>query len=349
VFPDAIAARGKEIERMPCAPRASSKIAASVWPRLLLLAGISAPKSLSTMMIKAVERDQMPLRLESLALTRLELFFHDVLLWPATGFIYRYGQSIALVSNWHIFSGVNPITGAFRDDSRGFCPNRVKFGLSIRSATDRSYSFRNIDLPLIVDGQSLWWEHKGYLDQEQKLKIVDIGVLQLNERIPDFDAIENSIVTLPAHVLVNVGTNGEATSYEHGFPRVAAEVFILGYPKGLAKQGVLPVWKRGSIASEPLFTVMDNAPVILIDAVTRDGMSGSPVLYFGDQITDTLGRLRGDDRRDTPWLVGVYAGREGVTREENEMTLGRVWHRRLLDEIFYQRVPGSQKMVVYGL
>lgn len=139
-----------------------------------------------------------------------------------------------------------------------------------------------------------------------------------------------------------MGANEEALSFEHGYPRVAAEVFILGYPRGLTMQGVLPVWKRGSIASEPLFSVMDQAPAILVDAVTRKGMSGSPVLYFGDEITDVLGRPRGGNQRGEPWLIGVYAGREGVTGEEIEMALGRVWHRRLLDEIFFQQVPGGR-------
>ena len=47
----------------------------------------------------------MKVRLESLAVTRLTLFFHDIELGPATGFLYRYGQDVALVSCWHCFSG----------------------------------------------------------------------------------------------------------------------------------------------------------------------------------------------------------------------------------------------------
>lgn len=45
--------------------------------------------------------------------------------------------------------------------------------------------------------------------------------------------------------------------------------------------------------------------------------------------------------QDQPLLVGVYAGREGVTADENEMALGRVWHKAFVDEIFYQGIPGS--------
>jgi len=81
---------------------------------------------------------------------------------------------------------------------------------------------------------------------------------------------------------------------------------------------------------------------MFVDAITREGMSGSPVLYFGDEITDISGRPGpAPDPRREPWLVGVYAGRDGVTGEEIEMALGRVWHKRLLDEIFYHRVPGD--------
>jgi hypothetical protein len=129
---------------------------------------------------------------------------------------------------------------------------------------------------------------------------------------------------------------------EHAYPRVAADVFILGYPKGLTSQGVMPVWKRGTIASEPLINLMSNVPAMFVDAVTREGMSGSPVIHFGYEITDARGRpgpaypYPGRE----PWLVGVYAGRDGVTGEEIEMALGRVWHKRLLDEIFSHQIPG---------
>ena len=37
-------------------------------------------------------------------------------------------------------------------------------------------------------------------------------------------------------------------------------------------------------------------------------------------------------------LVGVYAGREGVTFEENSMALGRVWKIEVLESIFGEAV-----------
>jgi hypothetical protein len=281
----------------------------------------------------------MRVRQQSLAVTKLELFFHDIPLGPATGFIYKYGQSIALVSNWHVFS-VNPRTGNLRNTD-GLFPDRVRFTLKLFDPETGTASFRGEQVLLIENQQSLWWQHKGYIDPSGLPKIVDIGVLVLDKRLPDFEAVKDKIVSLPAIALLTGGPTEQDMRVESGYPRVAAEVFILGYPKGLSMQGVMPVWKRGSIASEPLFDVMDQAPAFLVDAATRDGMSGSPVLYFGDEITDALGRLAAGNRQGEPWLVGVYAGREGVRQEEMDMTLGRVWHRRLLDEIFFDQIPGN--------
>jgi hypothetical protein len=54
------------------------------------------------------------------------------------------------------------------------------------------------------------------------------------------------------------------------------DVFVLGYPFGPGKTG-LPVWKRGSIASEPdLVPQVEN--YLLVDTASRPGMSGSPVI-----------------------------------------------------------------------
>jgi hypothetical protein len=140
-------------------------------------------------------------------------------------------------------------------------------------------------------------------------------------------------------MVVDFGTERMRATF--AYPLVASEVFILGYPLGLTKQGIFPIWKRGSIASEPFFDLMDG-PIILVDAVTREGMSGSPVLYFGNALATTEGRDAFGPPSSQPWLVGVYAGREGVTEEEVHMALGRVWKRPLLDEIFHSQGQAAQ-------
>jgi hypothetical protein len=285
---------------------------------------------------------QMMFRHQSLAVTKLDLFFHDVPLGSATGFLYASGQNLALVSNWHVFSCVNALTGINLDTGRGFVPNRVEFYISLLDPRTQSVLFRPQNVTFVDNRHSLWWQHEEYRDLKRKPKIVDIGVLVLNDRIVEFASIKDQIVALPSQLLVHFDETGKARSFKHPYPRVAAELFIVGYPMGLSKQGAFPIWKRGSVASEPLFPVMGVEPMIFIDAATHKGMSGSPVLYFGNEITDEFGDPIPEAERtpNEPWLVGVYAGREAVTDEENKMTIGRVWRKSLLDEIFFQQVPG---------
>jgi hypothetical protein len=54
------------------------------------------------------------------------------------------------------------------------------------------------------------------------------------------------------------------------------DVFVLGYPRGISGGGRFPLWKRGSIASEPDVNI-DNLPMMYIDTATREGMSRAPV------------------------------------------------------------------------
>lgn len=76
---------------------------------------------------------------------------------------------------------------------------------------------------------------------------------------------------------------------------VGMDVFVLGYPFGFQLPGY-PVWKRGSIASEP-----DLAPLtyryMLVDSASRPGMSYmassfEPNPFGGTAISTKLGNSR---------------------------------------------------------
>jgi hypothetical protein len=58
--------------------------------------------------------------------------------------------------------------------------------------------------------------------------------------------------------------------------RIGMDVFILGYPFGAAPPA-FPVWKRGSIASEPDLVRLTTG-YYLVDTASRPGMSGAPVI-----------------------------------------------------------------------
>jgi hypothetical protein len=77
----------------------------------------------------------------------------EKILTPATGFFYRYGEDISLITNWHVLSGTNPITGV----SIGI-PNHIKFNINV-FYPDGRFLIRHEDIPLSIDGNTIWWQH----------------------------------------------------------------------------------------------------------------------------------------------------------------------------------------------
>lgn len=53
-------------------------------------------------------------------------------------------------------------------------------------------------------------------------------------------------------------------------------VSIVGFPYGMAQAAGLPIWKSGTIASDPDIN-FDGKQMFLVDSTSRPGMSGSPV------------------------------------------------------------------------
>ncbi|MCL1595749.1 MAG: hypothetical protein M3132_15510 [Actinomycetia bacterium] len=108
-------------------------------------------------------------------------------------------------------------------------------------------------------------------------------------------------------------------------PEPAMLVSIIGFPLGISIGDLLPIWKTGHIASDPA-TDFDGQPLSLIDATTRGGMSGSPV------ILKTHGGYRTADgrrpMREVTKLLGVYSGRINARSE-----IGVVWKPVVIDQI----------------
>jgi len=112
------------------------------------------------------------------------------------------------------------------------------------------------------DGSPTWLEHSTYR------RFLDVAALSV--------AIPDGILALPWEP--DDGPNADL-----GFAKywVAQDVSIVGFPYGLMGGFDLPLWVRGTIASEPEipFTVDDqDLPLFLVDARTREGQSGSPTL-----------------------------------------------------------------------
>jgi hypothetical protein len=286
----------------------------------------------------------MQVRPESLSTVRLELFFHDVPLGYGTGFLYQFGQYVTLVTNWHVLAGRNPLNGAYSENTQ-YVPNLVKFNLNIENQEGSSVTPRYIELELIKNGDPIWIETE--ILPSNGGEMPDVAAIILNDQLEDFADIGSRIVAMSSIAIASRGEDGEFV-LKFPYPKVGSDVFIVGFPNGLVTQGVLPIWKRGSVATEPLHPVLGK-PVFLIDATTRSGMSGSPIIYFGKEVTDEDGTpLSANAPDDTMWLMGIYAGRNGVSQEEYSMALGRGWRREVIDQLFIRPRPGGSQVDIIG-
>lgn len=117
------------------------------------------------------------------------------------------------------------------------------------------------------------------------------------------------------------------------------DAFVLGYPLGIEGGFGFPIWKRASVASEPDID-LDGLPRLLIDASTRKGMSGSPVIVVQSGVMRTPGADGSEYTlgRGSKFL-GVYSGR--MADDPMGASLGYVWKGRVIDEILDGRVKGE--------
>jgi hypothetical protein len=132
---------------------------------------------------------------------------------------------------------------------------------------------------------------------------------------PEFDDLRTDIAALACVTdpdrKVNC-LNDNAEIFEDIFTHVGMECAIVGYPTSHFGGLMMPVWRRGSIASEPLLPI-DGKPMFLLDAATSPGFSGAPVFrrHFGplpQQQSDGSLKILAD-RVMTTSFVGIYAGR----------------------------------------
>lgn len=236
----------------------------------------------------------------------LELFANGKSLEVATGFFIARSNEHFLITNWHVLSGRYPNTGQPRHPS-GAIPDSLRIKLHHKDQIGAHYFGVKFDL-LDANGSPQWLQHSKGQD-------FDIACIKVADKFQDSVYYDAYISHNPA---MNVS--------------VGQDVFILGFPKGMAHQRIFPVWKRGTIAAEPSIDREDELPVILVDTATREGMSGSPVyLYSQGTVVHEDGSVGVYDGFSARFL-GVYSGRY-VSELENEIQIGKVWKEQAIREM----------------
>ena len=229
----------------------------------------------------------------------LETYLGQQKLGVATGFVVNNNDSNYLITNWHVVTARNPynnnrplsVTGVADPDNLKVWFHGQTLGNWIRK-----------DVALINDGNNLWFEHERH---EQ----VDVVAIPLT--------ITDDITIYPIDLAL---ANFDLKIYP------SEPVSIIGFPKGITYAGILPIWKTGHVASD-IDVDWAGKPAFLIDATTKAGMSGSPVIAKRVCIYQTS---RTNQIGNAVRFLGVYSGRE---ISEDEVEIGFVWKPRVISEI----------------
>src|SRR5262249_16465295 len=103
---------------------------------------------------------------------------------------------------------------------------------------------------------------------------------------------------------------------------------------GLITGAPSPVWKRGTIATDPTFDP-GGLPQMYVDSATRQGMSGSVVIARHIVVGRPIKKKDGTSTNPLIYpvsdvVLGIYFGRLGA--DHIQAQLGIVWKRRVIEE-----------------
>lgn len=251
----------------------------------------------------------------------------DIEVASGTGILTRRSGQMWLVTAGHVLTGINPITGEV-GNRFGAVPKHVQIRLPHTSAFWMHLWQKQ---PLYdFDGQPRWLQHP-------RGPLVDVVALPLTESAPIGHANVNEAEWGPWNTEEMIRLE---LPWALDVPLapisldVADELSVVGYPFGITGGAGLAIWTHGWIATELKFD-HDDLPMFLLDARTRSGQSGAPVVFFsrsgqfptGKGIAFGLGDhlLR---------FMGIYSGR---INEQSD--LGRVFRADAVLDTLDSGVP----------
>jgi hypothetical protein len=232
----------------------------------------------------------------SLATVPVEQIANGQPMNSATAFIWKDGRQHYLITNWHVVTGRNARTGELDTIVR---PDTLRafFNLRIQNFGKQQWDIKIRD----DEHRPLWFVHP------RSGRGVDVVAIPLALTGEEPMTNPYPINEMPSSKLVI---------------RIGMDVFILGYPFGNEPPG-FPVWKRGSIASEPDL-VRIGPGYLAVDTASRPGMSGSPVILrsWGQHLLEN--RVSISDNSSATRFIGVYSGRR-YTADGTDAQIGIVW------------------------
>lgn len=240
-----------------------------------------------------------------------------------TGFYYglegsSHGTVLFLVTNYHVLTGYPP------EETKPPKGDNITFYL--HKDADNPGDVKQIRFPLFTkNGKPVWLSSK------------------------EFPYADIAVIPIVSSLYAGAKVSGITEDWTGGNIKVrpTSTITLVGYPYGYYdKKNWLPVWKTGSIASEP-HVDFEGKPLFLVDISAFPGMSGSPAfaIAYGAYETvegpTTVGHVQK--------FLGIYASMqmlkggkylEEITSESGQLVavdesleLGHIWKASLIIEI----------------
>lgn len=241
----------------------------------------------------------------SLAAIPIQMLFNATELGVGTAFVWESNGSHFLITNWHNVSGRDPNTGKHLSPTAAE-PNKLRVWFNVKGQLGNKIA-KVIDIRN-ANSSPLWLVHPKHKNQ------VDVVALTI-ENYADVDMY--AVNTLPQMDLI---------------VQVGVDVFVLGFPFGIGPGG-FPIWKRGSIASEPELAGVTQLHTF-VDTASRSGMSGSPVIRRSWNTHSMANGGTVMNGGTGTKFVGVYSGRL-ASSDPLDAQLGLTWPAFLVPEIVF--------------
>lgn len=254
----------------------------------------------------------MNIHSHSIKVFQINLFTKDTdhPMGSGTGFFCEYKEKHFMVSNYHLITGCKPHTGEVIHQS-GAIPGRINFDFeSVQDLPNgtKKHSFHNSSINLFdKTDKQVWFEHPKYGNK------CDVVIIKLSPEFLKQIPSENRLGTIDIQRALKY--NAELN--------VMDSVFITGFP--LEKEKTFTryaIYKFGKIASEP--DDHQNGKQYYVDAKTKPGMSGSPVIQKEEgKMIKKENKLQ--FTKDRINFLGIYSGRAEKPKDEYQAELGIVW------------------------
>jgi hypothetical protein len=256
-------------------------------PVFLLISVILAVSTVS----RGQRTEINPLSTTSLS---LKILHDDTALGTATGFVLEKNNKRYLVTNRHVVlaCGQDPSP---ENVGGWICANRLAI----------------LHYQIVSQGMSWFWVTEDLLGALGKPRWLEHPTLHGNA---DLIALPLAHTENVQFYPLNLELRKSDIVVSPGDP-----VSIVGFPFGMAQDAGLPIWKTGTVASDPDVN-FSGRPMFIVDTTSRQGMSGSPVYAV------RTGAYRSTTAQLQMAINGVATKFLGVYSDQNmNVELGAVW------------------------